>query len=105
MKRILIAVLFVLCPAMAFAWSLVCDPQAGVTHYDIEVNGVVEASMYVAEADGSVKYNIDHLGPGPRTFRLRAYDASGWGSDWSVPFDASKPGNPGNARIVKDATD
>lgn len=106
MSKILLAILIVLLLSVtAFAWSLVCDPQSGVANYDVEVNGTVIAADYPAEIDGSIDYNIDHLGPGQVTFRLRAKDVSGWGSDWSVPFDATKPGNPGNARIVKDAGD
>ena len=106
MNKILIAFLLVLLlPASAFAWSLVCDPQVDVTAYDVEVNGVVVATNYLAEANGSIDYNIDSLGPGPVMFRLRAKTVSGWGSDWSLPFDASKPGSPGNARIAKDAGD
>lgn len=106
MRKILIAFLLVLLiSTYAFAWSLVCDPQTGVAAYDVEINGVVTDSNHPAEGDGSIHYNIDHLGPGPHIFRLRAYDTSGWGSDWSVPFDALKPGAPGNAKIVKDAGD
>ena len=106
MNKILIAFLLVLLlPVSALAWSLVCDPQVDVTAYDVEVNGVVVATNYPAEANGSIDYNIDSLGPGPVTFRLRAKTVSGWGSDWSLPFDALKPGAPGNARIVKNAGD
>ena len=106
MRKILIAFLLVLLlPITALAWSLVCDPQTGVAAYEVEVNGVVTDPNHPAEGDGSIHYNIDHLGPGPHIFRLRAYDASGWGSDWSLPFDATKPGSPGNAKIIKDASD
>ena len=105
MKKLFIIACILLLPVTAFAWSLVCDPQTGVATYEVEVNGVVTDPSHPAEADGSIHYNIDHLGPGPHIFRLRAYDTSGWGSDWSVPFDATKPGSPGNARIVKDAGD
>ncbi len=97
--------IIVLLPISAFAWSLVCDPQVDVMTYDVEVNGVVVATNHPAEANGSIDYNVDSLGPGPVSFRLRAKTVSGWGSDWSLPFDASKPGSPGNARIVKDAGD
>lgn len=105
MKRILFALLIIaLLPLPGFCWSLICDPQAGVVKYDIEVNGNIIAADYPAEADGSISYNVDHLGPGLVRFRLRAYDSSGWGSDWSDPFDASKPGVVGGAKIVRDVT-
>ena len=107
MKKLLLSLFFslVLSVTSAFAWLLVCDPQLGVVTYDIEVNGIVVETNYVAEVDGSIKYNVDYLAPGMVSFRLRAKDVSGWGSSWSVPFDATKPGSPGNARIVKDAGD
>lgn len=106
MKRIFLAfVLVLLISIPAFAWSLICDPQVGVLTYDIEANGTIVETGYVAEANGSVLYNIDHLTPGQTTFRLRAYDSSGWGSGWSDPFDATKPVKPGSARIVKDLSD
>ena len=106
MNRIIVAFLLVLLlPASALAWSLVCDPQVDVVAYDVEVNGVVVATDHPAEANGSIDYNIDSLGPGTVSFRLRAKTASGWGSDWSLPFDASKPGSPGSVRITKDVGD
>jgi hypothetical protein len=90
----------ILTATIALAEFLVCDPQAGVTHYDIEVDGILVESMWPAEADGSVAWNVDHLGGGQmHQFRLKAYDTSGWGSDYSSPFDARKPNGPGNARI------
>ena len=107
MKKLLLSLFFslVLGVSSAFAWSLVCDPQTGVTHYDVEVNGTTIAANYPAEIDGSINYNIDHLS-GQATFRLQAYmGLDTWGSGWSVPFDATKPGGPGNARIVKDTGD
>ncbi len=102
MNKILIAFLLLLLPVSVFAWSLVCDPQTGVTTYDVEVNGTVIAADYPAETDGSIIYNIDHLGPGPVTFRLLAKGVGGWGADaWSLPFDAAKPVGSGGLRIIK----
>lgn len=84
------------------AWSLTCDPQTGVTSYDVEIDGIMEYPAFPAEADGSILYNIDHLADGAyHTFKLWSYDASGWGSDASVPFDARKPSASGNVRIIK----
>lgn len=93
--------IIVLLPISAFAWSLVCDPQVDVTAYDVEVNGVVVATNHPAEVNGSIDYNIDSLGPGPVTFRLRAKTVGGWGSDWSLPFSANKPNAPLNTRIAE----
>lgn len=106
--KFIIAFLFallLLLPGTVFAWSLICDPQVGVVSYDVEVDGVIIAALFPAETNGSIRYNIDHLGPGPVSFRLRAISASGWGSDWMVPFVAGKPNITGNARVAKDVGD
>ncbi len=101
--------IIVLLPVSALAWSLVSDPNLSCVGavYDVEVNGTIVTvpARYSAEIDGSIRYNIDHLGTGQKIFRLQCYHSSGWGSGWSDPLDATKPGSPGNARIVKDATD
>ena len=83
---------------------LVCDPQAGVTIYKLEINGAVVSDSIPAEEDGSIKYNLDGLAVGNYTFRAAAgaADSNGtmWWSDWSDPFSASKPGQPGSLRII-----
>jgi len=97
MKIILILILLMASPV--FATDLVCDPQPGVVSYDIELNGVIIATDYPAEADGSIKYNVDAFNPGNYTFRGRVKSAEGWPSDWSDPFVATKPGGIGGLRI------
>lgn len=74
----------------SWAASLVSDPNEGVATYDVEVDGTVTSGV-PASADGSLNFNVDGLGPGPHTFRARAYDASGWASEWSDPYSATKP--------------
>jgi hypothetical protein len=81
-----------------FAVFLVCDPQVGVTQYQLEVNGVV-GNTFVAETDGSAKISLDEYVPGNYVFRLSAADDKGWWSDFSDPFDATKPGKSGGVRI------
>jgi hypothetical protein len=82
-----------------FAAFLVCDPQLGVTSYKLEVNGVEDATTYLAEADGSAKIAVDSYSAGNYTFRLKAIGEGGWPSDWSDPFNATKPLRSGNVRI------
>ena len=86
-------------PFTVWGASLVCDPQAGVMEYNVEIDGVV-TNNYPAEPDGSVSYNVDSLVQGPHIFRLQAIGTGGWPSDWSSPFDATKPGMPFGARIL-----
>ncbi len=101
-KKLLITIAaIVLLPA--FVWAspfLVCDPQGGIIGYDVEINGTIVATNVVPEANGSIRYDLAGQTPGPYTFRLKAMGEGDYPSDWSLPFDATKPGNPGNARIV-----
>ena len=88
---------------MAEGSDLRCDPQTGVTEYRIQIDGVVVETNFAAEADGRVRYNVDHLADGQwHNFVLWAIDASGWRSDASAPFDARKPSASGSVRIEND---
>ena len=93
----------VLCFGIVEALSapfLVCDPQAGVTEYEVDVNGAVAGNI-VAEPDGSLRYDLAGSSAGAYTFRARCRTDTwpGW-SDWSDPFDAVKAGAPGNVRVA-----
>lgn len=100
MKKLTLILAIILLAATALAADMVCDPQAGVGFYDVEINGVVVVADFPAQADGSVLYNVDGASPGQYTFRVRAKEtAGGWASDWSDPYNAKKPGSPGNVRI------
>lgn len=100
MKSLVLAIALVFMASMAFGASLVCDPQAGVTYYDVEVDGVVIPDV-PAEGDTTLLFGVDYLPAGQHNFRARAYfEQGGWSSDWSDPYDATKPGSPGNVRVV-----
>jgi len=105
MKTILFTVFFVLFFALtAFAQPyLACDPQTGITQYTIEVKkggAVIETATFAALADGSAKWDLTKYTSGAYTFRLRCADAKGWWSDWSDPFDATKPSKVGGVKII-----
>jgi len=51
---------------------LTCAPQAGVTIYDISGD---ETAQVVAEADGSIKWDIDALPAGTTNVEVRAGSA------------------------------
>lgn len=79
--------------------ALICNPQAGVTKYEIEINGIV-LSPFISEADGSARYSLDSsFEPGPYTFKLRACGTDDWWGDWSDPFVATKPKKGGGLKI------
>lgn len=68
----------------AAAPYLVCDPQAGVVHYEVMFNdNVYEAP---AEEDGSIKWELEDVLVGEHTVRLRAANIYGDWSTWSDPF-------------------
>jgi hypothetical protein len=80
--------------------ALVCDPQAGVMEYEIEINGTA-LTPFPSEADGSARYELDStFAPGTYAFRLRARGTGGWYGDWSLPLAATKPASPVGLRIA-----
>jgi len=103
-KFLFIFSLVVLFPVTIFATPfLICDPQAGITQYTVEVKqgaAVIETATFASQADGSAKWDLAKYAVGSYSFRLKAADAKGWWSDFSVPFDATKGGIPGGARII-----
>lgn len=99
MKTLLFTILFVLVATVAWGASLVCDPQAGVTLYNLDVDGTITQNI-AAEPDGSIIHNVDYLSQGQHIFKLQAIGQGGWPSDWSSPLDATKPGNPLGAKII-----
>lgn len=104
MKKILVLSLIVLlCVflAPAFADSLTCDPQAGVTDYLVQGLDPARTSV-TAETNGSVKYDVSTLAPGQYNGTLQAgarYTLNGatqpaikWSSP--TPFDLGVPEIP-----------
>lgn len=89
---VLLALSLSLCfvAGIAGAADLITNPMTGVATYDVEVDGNVVPAMN-AEADGSLKYNVDALEAGTHTFRVRPVGQGGWPADWSAPFVAVKP--------------
>ena len=85
------ALMALLLPVLAFgAPFLVCDPNPGATGIILEVNGV-EMPEFTAEADGSLKQDLAGYEVGDFTVRAKAnFDSWGW-SEYSVPFNFTKP--------------
>lgn len=82
----------------ALADSLICDPQAGVISYNLEIDLVIVSDI-PAEPDGSINYDLAGMSPGPHTFKAQAIGQGGWPSDWSPPLNATKPESPLNLRV------
>ena len=90
MRKYLFALaMVVLFPVIAIASPfLVCDPQAGVVEYDvnIEENGIpVMGGTVLAEADTTLRFDLEGIPNGVYNARVRAFNLWG-GSDWSLPF-------------------
>ena len=77
---------------------LVCDPQAGVVGY--EITGLGEPVTFVAQADGSLKYDLASVNNGTYTLTVAACNM--WGCSSTAPFSFSKqiPAAPVGLRIA-----
>lgn len=65
---------------------LVCDPQAGVVGY--EITGLGEPVSFVAQPDGSLKYDLSSVNSGTYTLTVAACNV--WGCSSTVPFVFTK---------------
>jgi len=119
MKKLLLTVLvFVFSVGLAFAGPfLVCDPQAGVTHYKITGPAWVAnllpvysnggATGIAAQTDGSIRTDVAGALVGTNNITVAACnDDPVWGEACSeyVPFAFDRPSGPaipGATRLVK----
>jgi len=110
MKKLILVLLLLLIPMWAWAAPfLVCDPQTGVTHYEVAVDG----NTYVVDAqpDTRLAYDLTGLQVGVHNFLVRAMilyndpagGASSWGKSDAVPFVGTRIlVNPASGLSVKD---
>ena len=102
MKKLL-AIIAILLFATS-AWSapfLVCDPQAGVVGY--EIIGLASPVSFVAQPDGSLRYDLSSIGNGTYTLTVAACNM--WGCSAATaadPFTKAVPSAPAGLRIVAD---
>lgn len=74
---------------------LVCDPQAGVTEYELNIDGTILTGI-TAEADGSIHYAMDAWVGGTHNLLARCKNMWGWSVLTPDPFvfNADVPGAP-----------
>ena len=72
---------------------LVCDPQAGVTHYEL-AGPVWVPTEHPAQADGSIRMDVSGANVGNNAITVRACNEL-WGCSDAVPFEFPRP-NLGN---------
>ena len=80
---------------------LVCDPQSGVVGY--EITGLGEPVSFVAQPDGSLKYDLSSVNSGTYTLTVAACNM--WGCSAATaadPFTKAVPSAPAGLRIVAD---
>jgi hypothetical protein len=101
MKKLLLVIAFMLVASVSFASPfIVCDPQAGVVGY--EITGLGEPVTFVAQPDGSLKYDLASVNSDTYTLIVAACNV--WGCSSTAPFGFSKqvPSAPAGLRIVAD---
>jgi hypothetical protein len=80
---------------------LVCDPQTGVTHYVVTIDGVTDTVPAFDLGDGTVmlKYDLASLGDGEHNCQVKSKNI--WGESVAVPFVFTKAAAvvPGRLRI------
>lgn len=94
--------LITLCPILFAPYAnaapyLVCDPQAGVTHYKITGDNYWTVSV-PAQADGSIRSDLAGISSGAHAVSVSACKSDGlWGEQCSaaVPFVFTRPTAPG----------
>jgi len=109
MKKLILVLLLLLIPMWAWAGPfLVCDPQTGITHYEVVVNGNPNT---VDAQDTRLSYDLDGLGIGVHNFQVSAITlyndpnggAGSWGKSDAVPFVGTRIlVNPASGLSVRD---
>ena len=103
MKKLLLILSILLLSGASYAAPfLVCDPQAGVVGY--EITGLnPETVTFVAQPDGSLKYDLSSVNSGTYTLTVAACNM--WGCSAATaadPFTKAVPSAPAGLRIVAD---
>jgi len=95
----LVVLAFILIPSLVWANPfMICDPQAGVTHYALTGPGWVPVSV-PAQADGSIRMDVAGSSVGSNSLTVRACRSDAvWGElcSVSVPFQFARPSAPAN---------
>lgn len=102
MKKLFSALIFVLAFGVSVVFAaeafLVCDPQTEIITYNLDIDGTVTNGIS-AQPDGSFRFDLAGMSVGAHVFKLQAKAQGGWPSDWSDPFNATKPVSPLNLRV------
>lgn len=104
--KLIILFIFLIFPSVLFANPfLVCDPQAGVTHYKLTGPSWVPLTV-PAQPDGSIRMDVSSASVGQNSLTLAACKNDEiWGElcSASIPFVFTRPSGaapPANLRLV-----
>jgi len=106
MKKILLIVLAMMFVASSVFASpfLVCDPQTGVTSYQLTGPAWVPTAPVAAQADGSIKLDVATASVGANSLTVKACKNDPiWGvmcSD-AIPFQFVRPASPSSPANTK----
>ena len=111
MKKLILIVLAIACmgillyaPTSFAAPFLVCDPQTGVTSYQLTGPAWVPIIPVPAQADGSIKLDVATASVGANSLTVKACKTDPiWGvmcSD-AVPFVFTRPASPSSPANTK----
>ena len=84
---------------------LVCDPQAGVVSYEVEIrdNGnVAMVGIVAAEPDTTLRYDLAGITNGVYTAYVKAGNLWGWSDASTFGFIVEICSPPANLRIIKE---
>lgn len=101
-KIILTAILILLCSVLTvMAANIASDPGVGVAVYQVELDGVLDETIYAVESDLAIKHDISNWTPGTHTTRFRfgaeITSDNGTAYVWSAysdPFGLTIPAAP-----------
>lgn len=104
-KLIIILIVMAFASVCEAAPFLICDPQAGVTHYKVTGPAWVPATV-PAQPDGSIRMDVAASPQGVNALTLAACITDMWGERCSTDVNFSyarpgAPGGPGNLRLVQ----
>lgn len=101
MKRLIIFAIipWMFVAAVAFASPfLICDPQAGVTHYKVTGPSWISTTV-PAQPDGSIKMDVAAAITGVNALTVAACIGV-WCSD-AVPFEFTRPAPPAITKAIR----
>lgn len=80
---------------------LITNPSPGVEKYEVDIDGTVVVPEMPAQADGSLKLDLNPftLPDGAHRIQVRAGNVWGWSNPVMLSFDKAAPADPTGLRL------